>query len=97
MKTTLYKWFALSLLAGTFSLTSCLGDLDLKPIDENIIQGSDFKNHPEYYIEQLAKVWPYQVKKAPPGNPISKGLTKEWPNIFVHIGICKNYRPMKLF
>ena len=77
MKTTLYKWFALSLLAGTFSLTSCLGDLDLKPIDENIIQGSDFKNHPEYYIEQLAKVYAglaVSGQEGPAGKPDIEGF-----------------------
>ena len=55
MKKTIYSCLIALFVAGSSTLVSCLGDLDLKPIDKNLIQDSDFKSHHEYYTQFLAK------------------------------------------
>ena len=49
MKSFIYKCFIGGSVALSMTLSSCLGDLDLKPIDDNVIQLSDFKDNPQYY------------------------------------------------
>lgn len=74
---SIYKFLAAILLVGSVSLSSCIGDLDLKPIDENLIQGSDFKNHPEYYTQMLAKVYAglaVSGQQGPAGKPDINGF-----------------------
>ena len=57
MKSFIYKCFIGGSVALSMTLSSCLGDLDLKPIDDNVIQMSDFKDNPQYYTQLLAKVY----------------------------------------
>ena len=57
MKSFIYKCFIGGSVALSMTLSSCLGDLDLKPIDDNVIQLSDFKDNPQYYTQLLAKVY----------------------------------------
>ena len=45
MKSFIYKCFIGGSVALSMTLSSCLGDLDLKPIDDNVIQLSDFKDN----------------------------------------------------
>lgn len=43
MKSFIYKCFISGSVALSMTLSSCLGDLDLKPIDDNVIQLSDLR------------------------------------------------------
>ena len=77
MKKTIYSCFIALLVAGLSTLVSCLGDLDLKPIDKNLIQDSDFKSHHEYYTQFLAKVYAglaVSGQEGPAGKPDIEGF-----------------------
>ena len=92
MKSFIYKCFIGGSVALSMTLSSCLGDLDLKPIDDNVIQLSDFKDNPQYYTQLLAKVY---AKRALPVIPIYKGSTRDRRNTCGPIGICRNCLPTK--
>lgn len=69
-------WLAVG-LGFLMTLSSCLGDLDLKPIDENIIQPGDFESHPEYYIQFMAKLYAglaVSGQEGPAGRPDIEGF-----------------------
>jgi len=76
MKSFIYKCFIGGSVALSMTLSSCLGDLDLKPIDDNVIQLSDFKDNPQYYTQLLAKVYAglaVSGQEGPAGNPHLRG------------------------
>lgn len=98
MKSFIYKCFIGGSVALSMTLSSCLGDLDLKPIDDNVIQLSDFKDNPQYYTQLLAKVYAglaVSGQEGPAGNPIYKGSTRDRRNTCGPIGICRNCLPTK--
>ena len=77
MKKTIYSCLIALFVAGSSTLVSCLGDLDLKPIDKNLIQDSDFKSHHEYYTQFLAKVYAglaVSGQEGPAGKPDIEGF-----------------------
>ena len=77
MKSFIYKCFIGGSVALSMTLSSCLGDLDLKPIDDNVIQLSDFKDNPQYYTQLLAKVYAglaVSGQEGPAGNPDIQGF-----------------------
>ena len=77
MKSFIYKCFISGSVALSMTLSSCLGDLDLKPIDDNVIQLSDFKDNPQYYTQLLAKVYAglaVSGQEGPAGNPDIQGF-----------------------
>ena len=77
MKKTIYSCLIALFIAGSSTLVSCLGDLDLKPIDKNLIQDSDFKSHHEYYTQFLAKVYAglaVSGQEGPAGKPDIEGF-----------------------
>ena len=90
MKSFIYKCFIGGSVALSMTLSSCLGDLDLKPIDDNVIQLSDFKDNPQYYTQLLAKVYAGLAVI-----PIYKGSTRDRRNTCGPIGICRNCLPTK--
>ena len=57
MKKSIYKYIVIGCLGMSAALSSCLDDLDLKPIDNNIIQLEDFRKNPQYYTQLVAKVY----------------------------------------
>ena len=77
MKSRIYQYLVGGGLALSMAFTSCLGDLDLQPIDEDIIQLSDFKDNPQYYTQLLAKVYAglaVSGQEGPAGNPDIQGF-----------------------
>ncbi len=75
MKSVFTKYALGGLLA--LSLTACLNDLDLTPVDEKIIQLSDFKDSPQYYTQLIAKVYAglaVSGQEGPAGNPDIQGF-----------------------
>ena len=98
MKSFIYKCFIGGSVALSMTLSSCLGDLDLKPIDDNVIQLSDFKDNPQYYTQLLAKVYAglaVSGQEGPAGNPDIQGSTRDRRNTCGPIGICRNCLPTK--
>ena len=83
MKSFIYKCFIGGSVALSMTLSSCLGDLDLKPIDDNVIQLSDFKDNPQYYTQLLAKVY------------AGLAVSGDRRNTCGPIGICRNCLPTK--
>ena len=69
MKTKYLNILSLSLLTW---LTACVGDLDTKPIDENVVTAEDVYKNPEAYRQTLAKVYSVFAVSGqigPDGNP----------------------------
>ena len=98
MKKTIYSCLIALFVAGSSTLVSCLGDLDLKPIDKNLIQDSDFKSHHEYYTQFLAKVYAglaVSGQEGPAGKPDIEGFDEGMAHISGHTGIFRNCRPTK--
>ena len=93
MKSFIYKCFIGGSVALSMTLSSCLGDLDLKPIDDNVIQLSDFKDNPQYYTQLLAKVYAglaVSGQEGPAGNPDIQGFDEDRRNTCGPIGIYRN-------
>ena len=94
MKKTIYSCLIALFVAGSSTLVSCLGDLDLKPIDKNLIQDSDFKSHHEYYTQFLAKVYAglaVSGQEGPAGKPDIEGFDEgmaQYPVILESSGIA---------
>lgn len=77
MKSRIYKFSILGLMGVLLTFSSCLGDLDLKPIDENTIQPDDFAKKPEYYHSLLAKLYAglaVSGQEGPAGRPDISGF-----------------------
>lgn len=77
MRKSIHTIFIAGCVAIILSLSSCLGDLDLKPIDNNVIQPDDFAKHPEYYEQFLAKLYAglaVSGQEGPAGRPDIEGF-----------------------
>ena len=77
MKFRIYQYLLGGSLVLSMAFTSCLGDLDLQPIDDNVIQLSDFKDNPQYYTQLLAKVYAglaVSGQEGPAGQPDIQGF-----------------------
>ena len=77
MRKSIHTIFFTGCVALILSLSSCIGDLDLKPIDENVIQPDDFAKHPEYYEQFLAKLYAglaVSGQEGPAGRPDIEGF-----------------------
>lgn len=76
-KISIYKLIAVGCIGVVIALSSCLNDLDLKPIDKNIIQSDDFKDHPEYYVQLMTKLYAglaVSGQEGPAGRPDIEGF-----------------------
>lgn len=77
MRKSIHTNFLTGCIALILSLSSCVGDLDLKPIDDNVIQPDDFAKHPEYYEQFLAKLYAglaVSGQEGPAGRPDIEGF-----------------------
>ena len=99
MKKTIYSCLIALFVAGSSTLVSCLGDLDLKPIDKNLIQDSDFKSHHEYYTQFLAKVYAglaVSGQEGPAGKPdiegFDEGMAQYIRSSFIRLERCRRTR-----
>ena len=57
MNTLTYRSFILTILCGALLFTSCSGDLDTVPLDEDIITAGTVYDDPEAYEQVLAKLY----------------------------------------
>lgn len=77
MKSRIYRFSVICLLGSLLAFSSCLGDLDLKPIDENTVQPDDFAKNPDYYYSLLAKLYAglaVSGQEGPAGRPDITGF-----------------------
>jgi starch-binding outer membrane protein, SusD/RagB family len=75
MKTT--KLFQFAIITLSIGMTSCLGDLDVKPVDPNLATSEQVYNSPEAYKEGLAKLYAAFIltgQQGPSGQPDVGGV-----------------------
>ena len=86
-----YKYL---IAVGTMALamTSCVGDLDVKPIDPNLVTSADVYDSPEAYRQGLAKLYAtfaLSGQQGPAGQPDIAGIDEGFGNYLRQYWNCQ--------
>lgn len=71
------KVYRISILALSITLGSCFGDLELEPIDQDVVSSANVYNSPQAYKQGLAKLYASFIltgQQGPAGNPDVGGV-----------------------
>jgi hypothetical protein len=83
MKMKIYKKFLIPVIVGMIAMTSCLGDLDTIPLDEDVTTAATVYDNPEVYRQVLAKCYAILAvsgQEGPHGMPDISGIDEGFSN-----------------